>query len=183
MYGPFLLHDEYMTSLDDRFDRRTVLRTSAALVAAGLLAGCSDDGSSDGNGGGNDDNDNGNGNGNEDYDFGGFFDGVDSYDGLVDETGSDAVTVTVGAEGNGGPYAYDPTAVKVDAGTTVTFEWVSDTHNVAVVDQPDDAGWEGHETIENEGFSFESTFETPGAYTYVCEPHESLGMKGAIVVE
>ena len=166
-----------MTSTDGHVDRRTVLKATGAVAAAGLLAGCSDDG---GNGDGNDDSDDGD---EEAMSFDGFFDGVDSYDGVVDETGSDSVTVTVGTQGNGGTYAFDPTAVKVASGTTVTFEWASDTHNVVVEDQPSGAGWEGHETIENNGFSFEHTFETAGTYTYFCEPHEAMGMKGAVVVE
>jgi halocyanin-like protein len=106
-----------------------------------------------------------------------------NYDGsIADETGNDSVTVEVGADGNGGTFAFAPPAVRVDPGTTVTFTWVSNTHNVVVESQPDGAGWEGHETIENEGFEFESTFETKGAYLYFCDPHLSAGMKGAIVV-
>jgi preprotein translocase subunit SecG len=70
----------------------------------------------------------------------------------------------------------------VSPGTTVTFNWTSNTHNVLVEDQPDGAGWEGYEPIENTGFTYEHTFETPGVYTYYCEPHLSLGMKGAVVV-
>ena len=171
-----------MTS-KDAFDRRTVLKATGATAVAGLLAGCSAGGSNDGGNGGTEnvgDEESGSG---ESMDFDGWFDDVDTYDGVVDETSSDAVTVTVGGEGNGGTFSFDPTAVKVGSGTTVTFEWASDTHNVVVEDQPDGAGWEGHETIENQGFSFEHTFETAGTYTYFCEPHKSMGMKGAVVVE
>ena len=121
--------------------------------------------------------------------YGGWFTGqakggeVQNYDGTtVDETGSSSVTVEVGAEGNGGPYAFAPPAVRIDPGTTVTFDWVSDTHNVVVEEQPDGAGWEGHQPIENTGFSYEHTFEAEGVYKYYCEPHLPLGMKAAIVV-
>ena len=108
---------------------------------------------------------------------------VQNYDGTtVDRTGESEVTVTVGADGNGGTFAFEPPALRVSPGTTVTFEWVSDTHNVVVESQPDGAGWEGHDPIEDSGFTFSSTFETEGVYTYLCEPHLSLGMKGAIVV-
>ena len=108
---------------------------------------------------------------------------VQNFDGTtVDETGSSSVTVEVGAQGNGGPYAFAPPAVRIDPGTTVTFEWVSDTHNVLVQEQPDGAGWEGHQPIENTGFTYEHTFETEGLYKYYCEPHLPLGMKAAIVV-
>ncbi|GAA0191370.1 plastocyanin/azurin family copper-binding protein [Halobaculum roseum] len=70
----------------------------------------------------------------------------------------------------------------VTPGTTVTFEWVSGGHNIAVNSQPDGAGWEGHTPIEDEGFSTEFTFETVGVYEYVCEPHASVGMEGTIEV-
>jgi halocyanin-like protein len=122
-------------------------------------------------------------------DFGGWFTddakggAVDNYDGTVaDMTGQSAVTIETGAEGNGGSFAFAPPAVRVSPGTEVTFEWTSDTHNVLVEDQPDGAQWDGHEPIENTGFSFSRTFEVEGIYTYYCDPHLSLGMKGAVVV-
>ncbi|WP_336035979.1 halocyanin domain-containing protein [Halobacterium yunchengense] len=122
-------------------------------------------------------------------DFDGWFTGdasggaTDNYDGSVaDRTGEGEVTVEVGADGNGGTFAFAPPAVRVSPGTTVVFEWTSDTHNVVVEDQPDGADWGGHEPIENSGFSFEYTFETEGVYTYYCDPHLSVGMKGAVVV-
>ncbi|MFB6130419.1 MAG: halocyanin domain-containing protein [Salinigranum sp.] len=109
---------------------------------------------------------------------------VGNYDGsFVDATGEDAVTVDVGATGNGGTFAFDPPAVRVDRGTTVTFSWVSNNHTVTVQSQPDGAGWEGHDSIEGKGFSTEHEFDTPGTYEYYCAPHETLGMKGAIEVK
>jgi halocyanin-like protein len=116
-------------------------------------------------------------------DYGDWFSDVDNFDGTTaDATGQDAVEVEVGAQGNGGTFAFAPPAVRVSPGTTVTFNWTSNTHNVLIEEQPDGAGWEGHEPIENTGFTYEHTFETPGVYTYYCEPHLSLGMKGAVVV-
>jgi halocyanin-like protein len=122
-------------------------------------------------------------------DYGGWFTGdaeggaAGNFDGsTADETGSEAVTVEVGTNANGGSFGYGPAAVRVSPGTTVTFEWVSDTHNVVVQDQPDGADWSGDEAINNEGYTYSHTFETPGVYTYYCNPHLSVGMKGAIVV-
>jgi halocyanin-like protein len=117
-------------------------------------------------------------------DYGGWLSDVDNYDGeTVDATGQESVTVEVGAQGNGGTFAYAPPAVRVSPGTTVTFDWTSNTHNILVEDQPDDGGWEGYEPIENSGFTYEHTFEVEGVYKYYCEPHLSLGMKGVVVVE
>jgi halocyanin-like protein len=95
----------------------------------------------------------------------------------VDDPDADEVTVTVGP---GGEYVYDPAAVRVSPGTTVTFEWASPTHNVLVESAPGD--WSGHEAIENEGFSYQHTFETEGVYKYYCQPHLALGMKGVVEV-
>jgi halocyanin-like protein len=115
--------------------------------------------------------------------YGDWFADVDNFDGTTEDlTGQDAVEVEVGAQGNGGTFAFAPPAVRVSPGTTVTFNWTSNTHNVLVEDQPEGGGWEGYEPIENTGFTYEHTFETPGVYTYYCEPHLSLGMKGAVVV-
>ncbi|MFB6104164.1 MAG: halocyanin domain-containing protein [Halobacteriaceae archaeon] len=127
--------------------------------------------------------------GGSEADYGGWFTAARSggatqnYGGSpTDRTGTDATTVSVGAEGNGGPYAFDPAAIRVDPGTTVTFEWVSDNHTLHVQSQPDGANWSGHSAIENSGYSTAHTFETPGVYKYYCNPHLPLGMKGVVEV-
>jgi len=120
--------------------------------------------------------------------YGGWFGGstggeTSNYDGTtVDKTGQGSVTISVGTDGNGGSYAFDPPAVKVSSGTEVTFDWVSNTHNVEVQDQPAGENWQGESSIKNEGYTYSHTFETAGTYKYYCDPHLSLGMKGAIVV-
>jgi halocyanin-like protein len=105
-----------------------------------------------------------------------------NYAGTVDETGTDEVTVTVGADGNGGPYAFGPAAIRIDPGTTVTFRWISDNHNVVIQDSPEGTAWSGITDIYDTGHETSHTFETAGIYTYYCDPHLALGMKGAIVV-
>ena len=96
--------------------------------------------------------------------------------------GGGTATVEVGPNGNTvfTPGTEEPLYVK--PGTTVKFVWESDTHNIVVESQPDGAGWEGHETIEDTGFEYEHTFDTKGTYEYFCQPHESLGMVGTIEV-
>lgn len=105
---------------------------------------------------------------------------VGNYSGVTDETGADSVTVTVGAQGNGGNFAFDPPAVRVSTGTTVTWEWngKGGSHNVVA----EDGTFESELTSE-EGHTFSHTFEEAGAYTYACVPHKTVGMKGAVVVE
>jgi len=98
---------------------------------------------------------------------------------------------TAGGDGGGGGMetvaltgdnVFDPEELYIAPGTTVTFDWASDGHNVIVDSKPDDSDWEGHEPIENEGFSTEHTFEVLGDYEYYCSPHQSLGMEAVIHV-
>lgn len=155
--------------------RRTFIGT-AAVTGVGLLAGC---GGSDGGDGG----DGGGGTPTSEVpsEVSEYLSDTDNFDGsLQDETGSESVTVDVGAEGNGGNFAFAPPAISVDTGTTVTWVWTGEGQNHNVVDE--DGAFESEQTAE-EGFEFEYTFEEAGNYLYYCAPHESLGMKGAVVVE
>jgi len=180
-----------MTEID-RLDRRGFIRLTGAAGAALSLAGCADDGNGGdggssggdggGSGGGDDETDDdagetGGGFLDEEPDYGDHFDGVDNYEGTVDATGTDRVEVAVGSEGG---LAYTPAAVAVSPGTTVVWEWTGDggAHDVAAND-----GSFQSENVDDEGFTFEHTFEGEGVFPYVCTPHEAVGMKGAVVVQ
>lgn len=112
--------------------------------------------------------------------FGGWFDDVSNFDGVTDRTGQSQVTVTVGAQGNNGAFAYDPPAIRIDAGTTVQFEWTGNGGQHNVVDENDAFS---SDLYGEAGIHFEHTFEEVGTFKYYCTPHRSLGMKGAVVVE
>ena len=89
------------------------------------------------------------------------------------------------AVGPGGDYVFTPGTnepLYITPGTTVNFVWESDTHNIVVENQPEEANWEGHETIENTGFEYDFTFEVLGEYHYYCNPHRSTGMVADLVV-
>ncbi|MBX0287256.1 halocyanin domain-containing protein [Haloarcula salinisoli] len=158
-------------------DRRSFIRAIGAVTVAGAVAGCS--------GGG----DSGNGDGTATGSGSDVPEAVSSYlsettnfDGsLTDETDSDSVTIDVGAQGNNGAFGFGPAAVKISTGTTVTWEWTGEGSNHNVIAQ-EGASFESEQSME-EGFSFEQTFEETGVVTYYCGPHETLGMKGALVVE
>lgn len=108
-------------------------------------------------------------------------DDVDNFDGaLVDLRDESEVTVGVGEiEGVEPIFAFDPPAIHVDPGTTVTWEWRDgNAHSVTHVDEEFDS-----EVLDGEGTTYEYTFEEPGIYLYVCLPHQALGHKGAVVVE
>lgn len=113
----------------------------------------------------------------------------DTYDGaIVDERGSDPLIVDVGASGNGGNFAFAPSAVAVTPGTVVRWVWTGEggLHNVEA--EPDeqigesDYEFSSGEPVDEEGHEFERTLEETGLALYHCEPHLAVGMKGAVVV-
>jgi len=114
-------------------------------------------------------------------DYGTWFSNVDNYGGeTADATGQDEVTITVGAEGNGGAFAFDPPAVHVDAGATLVFEWTGEggAHNVAGQDDALNSG----DPVAEAGVNYEESIDEDGIYEYECTPHAGQGMKGAVVV-
>jgi len=114
-------------------------------------------------------------------DLGGYLDDVGNYDGNIETfPGSSTVTVEVGAEGNGGNFAFAPPAIHVANGTTVVWEWTGEGggHNVVAESDAFDSG----STVAEAGTTFEHTFEEDGVYQYFCNPHKGNGMKGVVVV-
>jgi len=113
----------------------------------------------------------------EEPDYGGWMEDANNYDRTVDATGSDRVTVKVGA-GNG--FAFGPAAVQVSSGTTVVWEWVGKggEHNVVAKDDSFSSSLKSEE-----GATFKHTFEESGIHKYFCNPHRTAGMKGAVVVK
>ena len=166
-------------SNDDSLDRRTFVKSTAIAVAgATSLAGCGGGGASTDDGGTEsraDESDEG-----TPPTFDGWMDAVENYDGVADETGTDRVTVAVGASGNGENYAYDPPAVRISTGTTVVWEWTGKGQQHNVVEEG--GAFESDLTAEV-GFTFEHEFTASGTYPYFCTPHKVLGMKGIVVVE
>ena len=113
--------------------------------------------------------------------YGDWFEDVGNYEGTRDLRGQDEVTVSVGAGENG--HLFDPPAILVDPGTTVVWEWTGagGGHNVVEENGAFDSG----EPAAEEGTTFEHTFADAGdgdVFRYVCEPHQSVGMKGAVAV-
>ena len=100
------------------------------------------------------------------------------YEGSVEDmTGEDSVTVVNGA--NAPDYAFDPPAIRVDQGTEVTWEWAEAVgHSVTHED-----GEFGSGVQSEEDATFSHTFEESGNFLYYCQPHRSVGQKGAVIVE
>lgn len=156
--------DRTETDPISRFGRRRFLWASG-VVLAGSFAGCL--------GGANEESDDDDGPSSVDE----WLADTGNHDSVEDVTGESAVTVEVGAEGNDGANAFAPAAISITPGTTVTWAWVDGYHNVVDTDGQFDSG----EPEQNA--TFEHTFETAGTAYYYCKPHESMGMKGAVVVE
>ena len=184
-----------------RCERRRFVRTLGTAVGLVSLAGCSGgDGGADGTATTTDTptptatatpaattaatdtptptataSDTGDGNSIDDY-----LSATSNYDGTVaDRTGRDEVTVAVGAEGNGGGFAFDPAAVRVDAGTMVVWEWTGSggLHNVVAETGDFDSG----DPVSGDSPTFEYTVPDAGTWRYHCTPHRALGMKGVLV--
>ena len=146
----------------DTYSRRRLLRTgtgaAAGLAAAGATGTAGAQGSA----------------------YEGYLEDEGTWGGeTVDATGMEQVTVRVGAQGNGGNYAFDPPAMEVEPGTTIIWEWTGEGGGHNVVSEADE--FESELTGE-EGFTFEYTFEEEGIHKYYCNPHKGEGMKGAVVV-
>jgi halocyanin-like protein len=111
---------------------------------------------------------------------------------FADRTGSDTATVTVGNADN--EDEFDPAALRVTTGTTVTWEWagIGTTHNVvSAAEDPleDDSEIEaGDGPLDSGGVTgdsdatYDHTFESTGTYRYYCQPHYALGARGVVVV-
>ncbi|WP_459195012.1 plastocyanin/azurin family copper-binding protein [Halosimplex sp. J119] len=160
--------------------RRAFLRAGAGAtaVAAGTGTAAAQEGTEgEGEGGG------GGGGGNVRPEWPSYLDDAND-EGYEDLRGESEVTVEVGV-GSGG-FAFGPTKIWVDSGTTVNFEFVEAGHNVKPNSQPEGGSLDGtdggeFETVSS-GTTYSATLETGGMFTYYCGPHEGQGMKGGIAV-
>jgi plastocyanin len=77
---------------------------------------------------------------------------------------------------------FEPAAITVAAGTTVTWTWPTGSLNHNVVpasgNQPSGSG-----SPQNGPATYQFTFNTPGTYSYFCQVHGSAGMSGTVTVQ
>ena len=111
--------------------------------------------------------------------FGGWLEDTSNYEGVLDARGRSEVTVEVGAQGNGGQFAFSPPALHVDPGTTVVWEWVGSTGPYDVVDP--ELGYRS-ERIDGPGHAFAVEFDGDGLSTYECTEYGEQGMRGVVLV-
>jgi halocyanin-like protein len=106
-----------------------------------------------------------------------YLDDAQGYEGYVDARGFDDVEVRVGT-GNG--FGFDPPALHVAPGTTVSWVWTGQggIHNVIAENGRFDSG----DPAEQAGREFTHRFVEDGVTRYYCNPHEAVNMKGAVLV-
>lgn len=99
---------------------------------------------------------------------------------MEDETDADRTLVAVGAEGNDGHFAFEPPAVQVTTETTIEWDWTGSGNEHNIVERSD--YFSSGSPVSGPDKSFEISIQESGTYLYYCRPHESVGMRGAIVV-
>ena len=96
---------------------------------------------------------------------------------LAEVSTSEQVVVTVDSTN----LRFSPSSVTITEGESVRFFWSGEllAHNAVAEDGLFDSG----DTSRNVDYTF--TFEegTNGTHQYVCEPHESVGMVGTVIVQ
>lgn len=91
-----------------------------------------------------------------------------------------AATVEVLATGF---LTFDPPDVVLTVGDSVHWTGLSaGFHTVAEVDDAGALGWNGGFHSASAASEFTETFNTPGVFHYICEPHVLAGMRGTITV-
>lgn len=96
---------------------------------------------------------------------------------LADASASEEVVVTVDSTN----LRFSPSSVTITEGDSVRFFWSGEilAHNAVAEDGLFDSG----DTSRNVDYTFTFEAGTNGTHQYVCEPHESVGMIGTIIVE
>ncbi|WP_176765209.1 halocyanin domain-containing protein [Halovenus aranensis] len=117
--------------------------------------------------------------------YGGYLSEAEWDGTTADASGTDEVIVDVGAGMNG--YQFNPPAIYVEPGQTITWRWTGKggAHNVVAEEGGLDSR-EAHDgsLVGEEGFTYEVEFDESmaGVHQYFCVPHKTLGMLGVVVV-
>src|SRR5688572_2103039 len=101
----------------------------------------------------------------------------DSEPGAPRAESATTAAATVSVQG----HEFDPPEVRIKAGQTVRWTWVSGSHDV-VSGARCIADRKFASDVMGPGSVFEHTFSAPGEYPYYCDPHCGFGMVGKIVV-
>lgn len=104
---------------------------------------------------------------------------------------------TVGLRSLGGDFVFDPAGLSLEPGDRLTWLNMGDFHTATAFHPDNDEllsgdvplripegarSWHSGMLGLDAGSEFSHTFEVPGVYDYLCQPHYSFGMVGRIVV-
>jgi serine/threonine-protein kinase len=99
---------------------------------------------------------------------------------IADYTGQDEVTIYVGMID---VFGFQPPALRVDAGTTVVWEWTGEGGSHNIVSEPSSTiQFNSGDPVNEAGHTFEMTFNEPNIHLYYCTAHRVDGEIGAIDV-
>jgi len=107
----------------------------------------------------------------------------------VNAPGYAAETKMIKMGSDNGQLVFVPDEVKICKGDTVT--WVNNKggpHNVVFDDEAIPSGVTAEsismdDQLGDEGATFSKKFDTPGTYSYFCEPHRGAGMQATLIVQ
>jgi plastocyanin len=80
---------------------------------------------------------------------------------------------------------FTPDSLDVEVGDTVVWHWSAGTHTVTNGEGAADpnVGTLFDAPLSSAAPTFSFTFTTAGRVPYFCRPHETLGMKGVVIVQ
>ena len=81
--------------------------------------------------------------------------------------------------------AYTPSSLTIAQGDTVVWSNMSGSHNVngSTTTYPNNPVGFSNGAASSSMWTYQFVFNTPGTYSYQCDPHTSLGMTGSITVQ
>lgn len=79
-------------------------------------------------------------------------------------------------------YSFNPSQLTINAGDKVVWTNTQGSHNVNGTQATFATNPESFGNNVGSGWTYEYVFNTPGTYSYQCDPHAGMGMKGTVVV-
>lgn len=74
-------------------------------------------------------------------------------------------------------FTFNPNNLTVSTGDTITWMWMSGSHTTTSTTIPAGAdAW--NQPLNNNSVSFSYVVQAAGLYSYICVPHQSMGMTG-----
>lgn len=79
-------------------------------------------------------------------------------------------------------YSFNPSQLTINAGDKVVWTNTLGSHNVNGTQATFATNPESFGNSVGSGWTYEYVFNTPGTYSYQCDPHSAMGMTGTVTV-